>query len=118
MATPHVLGRGDATPPFVIQTVEGLPIKGEVHVKKLLHGRNALLIEVRIRGGTVTPAHQHAHESYLYVVQGRVRATIGSDVYDLGPGDAVLHPASVDHISEALEDAVWIEIKTPAEETW
>jgi hypothetical protein len=45
----------------------------------LLHGQNALLTEVRMRKGTVTPVHHHAHESYLYVVSGRVRTTVGGE---------------------------------------
>lgn len=113
-----LLGRGQEVPSFAIETVEGLRINGTVAAKKLLHGRNALLVEVTISRGTVTPVHQHRHESYLYVVSGRVKATVGEDVYIVGPGDAILHPAEVDHISEALEDAVWIEVKAPPEETW
>jgi len=113
-----LFGRGQEVPSFSIEHVEGQRINGTVVAKKLLHGRNALLVEVTIRRGTVTPVHRHLHESYLYVVSGRVKATVGDEVYVAGPGDAVLHPAGIDHISEALEDAVWIEVKVPAEETW
>lgn len=113
-----LLGRGREVQSFAIETVEGLRINGLVRAKKLLHGDNALLVEVTIGQGTVTPVHRHLHESYLYVVSGQVKATVGDEAFVLGPGDAVLHPAGVDHVSEALADSVWIEVKVPAEETW
>jgi quercetin dioxygenase-like cupin family protein len=84
----------------------------------LLRGQRALLVELQARRGTVTPAHRHGHDSYLYVVSGRLRSTMDGDAHALGPGDAVLHPAGAEHAVEALEDAVWVEVKTPAEEPW
>lgn len=113
-----IVGRANEVPGFQIRTVEGLPVRGWVAAKKLLHGENALLVEIQISRGTVIPVHRHRHESYLYVVSGRVRAAVGDAIFVLEPMDAVLHPAGVDHSSEAIEDSVWIEVKTPAEETW
>jgi quercetin dioxygenase-like cupin family protein len=113
-----LIGRGKAVPSFAIESVEGLRIKGAIAGKKLLHGRNALLVQVTINQGTTTPIHRHRHESYLYVVSGSVKATVGGEVFALGPGDAVIHPADIDHRMEALVDSVWIEVKSPAEEPW
>jgi quercetin dioxygenase-like cupin family protein len=62
--------------------------------------------------------HRHEHESLLYVLQGRLRATVGSAVHELGPGDAILHPAGVEHGVEALDRSTWIEVKAPPQEAW
>lgn len=114
----RVIGRGAEVAAFVMESVEGLPIRGQASGKKLLHGQSALLAEVHMRKGTVTSPHHHAHESYLYVVSGRVRTTVGGEAYELSVGDAALHPPGVSHVCEAVEDAVWIEVKVPAEEPW
>jgi quercetin dioxygenase-like cupin family protein len=114
----RIVGRRGEIAAFAMEKVEGVPIRGQVSGKKMLHGQNALLAEVRMRKGTITPPHHHGHESYLYIVSGRVRTTVGGEAYELGPGDAVLHAAGVSHICEAIEDAVWIEVKAPAEEPW
>ena len=112
------VGRGESIPRLAIKTLEGSPVRGDLSRKMLLRGQHALLVELQARRGTITPAHRHGHDSYLYVVSGRMRSAMGADVHTLGPGDAVLHPAGVEHAVEALEDTVWVEVKTPAEEPW
>lgn len=108
----------DKVPEFVIGSVEGLPMPGAVRARKLSQGAHGLMIEVHVAKGTRTPRHTHTHDSFLYIISGQVRATVGDEVGIVTSGDAVLHPAGVEHISEALEDSVWIEVKAPAEETW
>lgn len=105
-------------PEFKIEVVEGEKIEGVVKCRQLLHGTHALMLEVTVRRGTATPRHSHDHDSLLYVVAGRVRVTVGLEVGEAGPGDAILHPAGVEHVSEAVEDSIWIEVKAPPEATW
>ena len=62
--------------------------------------------------------HAHEHESLVYVVSGRIRATVGDETRELGAGDAVLHPVGAAHQIEALVDTRWIEIKAPPAATW
>ena len=113
-----LIGRDTEVFNFQIRTVEGLPVRGAISAKKLLHGKNALLVQVQLAKGSTTPLHKHSHESYIYVLHGRVRAIVGNETFLLAPGDAVLHPVNADHAMEALEDSTWIEVKTPAEEPW
>jgi quercetin dioxygenase-like cupin family protein len=112
------IGRGREIPQVDVRTVEGQPVAGSMRVKRLLRGRNALLVEFHAVQGTATPMHRHEHESLLYVLQGRLRATVGSAVHELGPGDAILHPAGVEHGVEALDRSTWIEVKVPPQEAW
>ena len=62
------------------------------------------------------PLHTHTHESIAYVVKGKVKSTVGSEEFIMGPGDACRHPRGVLHGLEAIEDSVVVEIKSPAPE--
>jgi quercetin dioxygenase-like cupin family protein len=60
-------------------------------------GRMALL-EQRITPAGDTPRHVHQHEDEaLYVLEGRVRAVIGSDTVTAGPGESVFLPRGIPH---------------------
>jgi hypothetical protein len=55
----------------------------------------------------------------LHELEGhRIRATVGAETRELGPGDAVLYGTRVPHLIEALVDTRWIEIKAPPSATW
>jgi quercetin dioxygenase-like cupin family protein len=101
-----------------LERVEGKHVAGGSTIKQLLVGRLGLLAEMTLPRGVSTPPHTHDHESLCYVVRGQVRATIAGASWVLGPGDSVLHPRGVVHSLEALEDATWIEFKTPPEKPW
>lgn len=111
--------RGADTPWRVMSRVEGLPlIGGSGEARLLLRGEASLTLQVRYPKGVSSPPHAHCHESHVYVLSGRVRGTLGGEVVELGAGDAILHPAGVVHTVEALEEACWIEVKTPPEIVW
>ena len=52
--------------------------------------------------------------SIAYVVRGKVKSTVGSEVFIMGPGDVCRHPKGVLHGLEAIEESVVVEIKSPA----
>jgi mannose-6-phosphate isomerase-like protein (cupin superfamily) len=58
--------------------------------------------------------HTHTHESIAYVVKGKVKSTVGSEVFIMGPGDVCRHPKGVLHGLEAIEESVVVGIKSPA----
>jgi quercetin dioxygenase-like cupin family protein len=74
------------------------------------------VMEVHLRPGVASKLHAHAHESVLYVVSGKIRTTVGSESVVLGPGDVGRHPQGIPHSVEALEETVFVEIKSPAPE--
>jgi hypothetical protein len=49
-------------------------------------------------------------------VKGKVKSTVGSEEFIMGPGDVCRHPKGVLHGLEAIEDSVVVEIKSPAPE--
>jgi len=85
-------------------------------VKALLRGEAMTLLELHYAAGVGAPLHTHTHESIVYVVKGKVKSTVGTSEFVMGPGDACRHPKEVLHGLEALEDAVVVEIKSPAPE--
>ena len=89
---------------------------GDLFVKPLIKGDEMTFLEIHYAPGVGTPLHAHAHESIVYVVQGKVRSKVGSEEYILGPGDVCRHPKGVLHGLEAIEASVVVEIKAPAPE--
>ncbi len=113
-----IFARNKDVEPILVKSVGGLETKGEARLRKLLHGPAGLLVEVRYKAGMKAPTHSHDHESYCYCVAGKIRSIVDGTEYVLEPGDAVFHPIGVPHSTEVLEDSIWIECKTPPEQTW
>jgi quercetin dioxygenase-like cupin family protein len=98
----------------IIESIEGLPVRGRITMKPLIYGGEMLLLEAFFEAGAGAELHRHDHESLCYVVRGRMKTTVEEKSWELGPGDTCLHPAGVLHAMEAIEDSVVLEIKSPA----
>ena len=96
-----------------VGAIEGQPNSGTVFVKPLMRGESMALLEVRMRAGVGSSLHAHAHESLLYVVSGRLKTIVNNETFVLGPGDVCRHPKDASHRVEALEDTVFVEVKSP-----
>ena len=103
-----------------ITAVEGVVEEaGKLTLKKLLVGEDMVILSAVKKKGMKDPMHQHDdHESVAYLVSGRMRMVIGGEEFIAEPGTAWLHPRGVPHFSEALEDSVQLEIKSPPMKTW
>jgi len=98
-----------------VSAVEGQPTYGgDLLVKPLMKGEEMTFLEIRYAPGVGAPLHTHSHESIAYVVSGRVKSTVGTEEFIMGPGDVCRHPRGVLHGLEALEESVVVEIKSPA----
>ena len=96
----------------------GQALAAPLVVRELLWGDNAVVVEMSAPAGFAAPLHAHDHESLVYVLSGRIRATVDGETHELGPGDAVLHAVGARHRIEAVVDTRWIEIKAPPSATW
>jgi quercetin dioxygenase-like cupin family protein len=56
------------------------------------------------KGGEGAEPHRHPHEQIVVVLQGRVRARVGDEEQELGPGSGFHAPSGVPHGITALED--------------
>jgi len=97
-------------------TIEGQRGIGTFSVKPLMQGDHMALLEIRVQAGTVSAIHAHSHESLIYVVSGKLSTVIGDETFVLGPGDVCRHPGSTGHRVEALEDTMFVEVKSPPPE--
>jgi quercetin dioxygenase-like cupin family protein len=109
-----ILAKNSEVKGLVENSIEGKPKKGELLVKPLITGDEMTVLEIHYQPGVGAPLHVHSHESLAYVVKGKVKMTVGKEVYILGPGDVCRHPEGVPHGVEGLEESVVVEIKSPA----
>ena len=103
----------------VVATVEGAAMQGVLAVAPLVCGDESSMTRWTRKKGLLDPLHQHDdHESVAILLSGKLRMVIDGHEFIVGPGDSRVHPRGVPHYSEALEDCVQIEIKSPAIRTW
>ena len=96
-----------------VGTIESQSNTGTFFVKPLMRGESMSLLEIRVRAGVASPIHKHSHESLIYVVSGRIKTIVNNEAFVLGPGDVCRHPCAANHRIEAIEDAIFIEVKSP-----
>lgn len=89
-----------------------------IEMKTLVHGEKTLFTEFRMEKGNVLPKHAHPHEQTGYLVQGRIRLTIGSETFDVTPHDSWCIPGDMEHSAEILEDSLAIEVFSPVREDY
>ena len=100
-----------------VSAVEDKPMYGgDMLVKPLISGDEMMFLEIHYAAGVGAPLHTHTHESIAYVVKGKMKSTVGSEEFIMGPGDVCRHPEGVLHGLEAIEDSIVVEIKSPAPE--
>ena len=70
-------------------------------------------MEVWLATGSSIPLHQHPHEQVSYVVQGRLRFQIGTESFEVGPGEVALMPRDTPHAVWTLEEALVVDTFVP-----
>lgn len=75
---------------------------GQLEIRYLQAGgdeREMGMFELRVPpGANVPPPHSHsANEELVYVLEGTLRYTVGSETRDLEPGDSMATPRGVAH---------------------
>lgn len=102
-----------------IEKVEGQALATPVQVKVLMKSDNILMLEIFRPKGLRDPVHQHDdHETSCHLVKGRLKLGIADKEFIAKAGDTWFHPKGVAHWSEALEDCIQIEVKSPPVKTW
>lgn len=67
-------------------------------------GEDVLLVMNWLQPGMEVNPHSHPFEQVVYIVQGRIRFTIGDEVVEAGPGSVIRIPPDVEHCGEPLGD--------------
>jgi len=77
----------------------------------VVRGKSIEVMQMNWKKGDSARPHQHAEEQAIYVVTGRMRMTVGDEIYEVGPGEVSYHPSNVLHGALAVEDTVAISFK-------
>src|SRR5260370_35338776 len=90
-----------------VSAVEGKPMYGgNMLVKPLIKGDEMTFLEIHYAAGGGAPLHTHTHESIAYVVNGKVKSTVGSEEFIMGPRHVCRAPQGVLHGVEAIAASV------------
>lgn len=110
-----LVAANEAVPQILVTAIEGTPvIGGAIRVRPMMKGSEMTVLEIFYPKGVASSLHRHAHESMIYVVKGRLKGVIDGVACEMKAGDSCCHPAGVLHAVEALEDALIVEVKSPA----
>ena len=89
-----------------------------IQLKTLVFGDKTLFSEFRMKAGSKLPSHSNVHEQTGYLVEGKIRLTIGNEVFAVEPGDSWCIKSNVSHSAEILADSVAIEVFSPVREDY
>ena len=89
-----------------------------IKLKTLVYGKKTLFSEFKLEANSSLPKHAHPHEQTGYLVEGRIRLTIGDETFDVTPGDSWCIPGNMDHSAEVLENSVAVEVFSPVREDY
>jgi quercetin dioxygenase-like cupin family protein len=99
--------------------IEGKALEGGGgKVKVHLRSPRGLLLEIAYDKGVASPVHHHEHDSFIYLLEGKLEGTAGEDRVQLRAGDTLLHPARVPHSVRAVETSRFLEFKAPPADEW
>lgn len=101
-----------------VADVEPVEMMAGAWRRTLATGERMMISHVTLDKGAAVPMHKHPHEQVGYVVEGRMRMTIGSDVYEFEPGDSYFIPGDVEHDAVAVTDCVVLDIFSPPREEY
>ena len=89
-----------------------------IKLKTLVYGEKTLFTEFRIDAGSVLPQHAHIHEQTGYLIEGKIRLTIGEQVFEVEKGDCWSIPGNMEHGAEIIKDSVAIEVFSPVRDEY
>ncbi len=90
----------------------------DMYSRKVAVAENITVARLEAKRGAVTRMHSHANEEVIVVLKGTWRFYLPSGDVTLEPNQMLTIPAGVPHGSEVLEDAVAIDVCSPARRDW
>jgi len=89
-----------------------------IKIKTLVYGEKSLLTEFRLEKGKSLPRHSHPHEQTGYLVSGRIKLSLGSETYEVEPGDSWCIHGDIEHGAEVISDSIAVEVFSPVREDY
>jgi quercetin dioxygenase-like cupin family protein len=69
------------------------------------------LAQTYLKKGALVPLHAHEASQWLYVLQGALAVTIGTEVQVLREGEVLRIAARTEHQAEAMEDTFVMDLR-------
>lgn len=88
-------------------------IIGAIH-----HSEIATIAHIEVAEGTELPQHDHIHEQWSHVIEGKFEFVIDGTKYLVEEGMAVHIPPHVSHSGRALSSCKMIDCFIPVREDW
>ena len=80
-----------------------------------------MIAHIYLAKGAIVPKHEHVNEQITYVIEGRMRFSLGEDgtqLVEVGAGEVLQIPAHLPHSAEALEDTLDVDVFHPPRQDW
>jgi unsaturated pyranuronate lyase len=92
--------------------------------RRLITGDEMMIAHVYLAKGAIVPLHSHHNEQITYILEGKLRFTLGEgdgdggETVDVAAGEVLTIPAHVPHMAEALEDTLDVDVFHPPRQDW
>jgi transcriptional regulator with XRE-family HTH domain len=87
------------------------PVQNQLLVPDLRGKLEAVYLKAARK--TRSPVYRHDGEEFGYVIRGRLRVTVGDDVFTLERGDSISYPSHLPHFWETLAETEMLWVATP-----
>jgi quercetin dioxygenase-like cupin family protein len=89
-----------------------------LYSRKVAFGDNVTVARLEAKSGAATRIHSHPYEEVIVVLKGKWRFLLPSGEVVLEANQMLKIPPGMEHGSEVLEDAVAIDVCSPARTDW
>ena len=84
--------------------------------RKVISGRQGMMVWWHFKAGGVAAAHQHPHEQTSWMIKGRMDLRIGAEQRCMVAGDVAVIPSGVEHEAFFPEDTELVDFFAPVRE--
>src|SRR5260370_42240596 len=84
----------------------------------LAHNEHMMLVEHRMETGWAGTRHSHPHDQMVYVIEGRLRFSCGTEVFEVASGDSFVLRGGIEHQAWASEPGIVLDVFTPCREDY
>ncbi len=86
--------------------------------RQVIHTPSMTILRLSFKQGAIVATHSHIHEQVSMLINGKMRFLLDGEEKLSQAGDVLRIPSNIPHSAEALEDALLIDIFTPARTDW
>jgi quercetin dioxygenase-like cupin family protein len=86
--------------------------------RKFITGDRVTVARFELRRGGVVPLHAHDNEQVSMVISGALKFKAGGQETIVRGGEVIQLPGGLPHEVEVLEDAVVVDVFSPARQDW